>query len=111
MGILAHKLALSSATRKSFLKATGKLGTTPRAGKFLLTYQGVDDPDPVDVAKMTSKLKSAKVVEVVPGTLQVIGRPSLVERWAAGLEDWDLTKAGRLTSPSPSQTRISQFRR
>lgn len=111
MGLLQRRIGPFGLARKGHGKVMVKSGTFPRTGKFMLTYQGVEDPDPADVAAVRLILKPAKVTEVVPGTLEVVGKPRFIEKSASQLEDWDLSKPGRLSAPSPSQTRFSTFRR
>ena len=79
---------------------------SPAIGKFILTWQGIDDPDPSTVETLVKTLAPATVEAVLPGTLKVEGNSARIARAAHTLESWSLSSEGLLSAPSPARTRI-----
>lgn len=74
--------------------------------KFVLVYQGVDDPDARKVAAVRKILAPANVEEVLPGTLRITGDKAKLEASAKTLKSWSLAPEGVFTDTRPAQGRF-----
>ena len=80
-----------------------------RKRKFLLTYDGFEDPRPQDVTIAIKAFAPARVTEVLPGTLAVSGPPARIRRSAEKLETWSLSTEGQLSQAPPTRIRTPEL--
>jgi hypothetical protein len=74
---------------------------TPKHKRLLLTYNGLDDPDTREVARVLEALKPFSSEEVLPGSIRVEGDISNITRIMPKLKHWDLSEEGILATNPP----------
>jgi hypothetical protein len=61
--------------------------------RFVIVFQGTQDPSPSAVQALLARLKGVEVVDEMPGTLMVEGSKAQLSSQLSGLTDWCMSPA------------------
>ncbi len=74
--------------------------------RFVIVYQGMQDPTPVQEHALRERLQDVKVLDHTPGAMLVEGTSSRLRSLLADVPDWELATAATVRVRPPRRSRL-----